>query len=144
MWCIKHAVHFERNLKANHDRISDAIHRSAWELMAEATKEEVRLAIQAGDVDKEGHPMISVVTDGAWSTSSYKTKYNSLSGGYIIGYKTKKVLFIGVRNKYCTVCDITLPQVQKVVFQLTNVPKIGQDRPSYLSAELIYFVYVWI
>ncbi|KAJ8888102.1 hypothetical protein PR048_007589 [Dryococelus australis] len=52
--------------------------------MAEAEQEEVRLAIQAGDVDKEDHPIISV--------------------GCIIEYKTKEVLFIGVRNKYCTVC----------------------------------------
>ncbi|KAJ8889414.1 hypothetical protein PR048_008913 [Dryococelus australis] len=66
--------------KVNNNRISDEIHKSAWELIAKAAPEEVRLAMQAGDVDKEGRPMISIVTDGAWSKRSYKTKYNSLSG----------------------------------------------------------------
>ncbi|KAJ8884693.1 hypothetical protein PR048_016551 [Dryococelus australis] len=72
--------------------------------MCEAAEEEAKMVIEADGVDNEGHPMITVVANGAWSKCSYKTKYNSLSGlGSTIGYRIKKVLFIGMRNKYCTV-----------------------------------------
>ena len=38
---------------------------------------------------------------------SYGKAYDSISGvGAIIGYRIKKILFIGIRNKYCTVCDV--------------------------------------
>lgn len=38
---------------------------------------------------------------------SYGNAYDSLSGvGAIIGYRTKKILFVGVRNKFCTICDM--------------------------------------
>ena len=33
--------------------------------------------------------------------------YDSLSGvGAIIGYRIRKVLFVGIRNKFCTVCHM--------------------------------------
>lgn len=36
-----------------------------------------------------------------------KKKYNSLSGlEVIIGYRSGKVLFIGIKNKQCSMCDI--------------------------------------
>ncbi|XP_011687473.1 PREDICTED: uncharacterized protein LOC105449787 [Wasmannia auropunctata] len=71
----------------------------------------------AGDVEKQialarnetinGVPYITVVADGSWAKRSYGTTYDSLSGvGAIIGYRTKKVLFVGIRNKFCTIsCD---------------------------------------
>lgn len=46
----------------------------------EAAKEEARLAIEHGDVNKNGVPMITVVADGAWSKRSYRSNYNALSG----------------------------------------------------------------
>ena len=46
-----------------------------------------------------------VVVDGSCMTRSYGTNYNSLSGSaVIIGLRTQKVLFIGIRNKYCSKC----------------------------------------
>ncbi|XP_046395536.1 uncharacterized protein LOC124162886 [Ischnura elegans] len=85
--------------------ISSAVHDVAWDLMKKASEQEAELAIQAGEIDKNGVPLITVVADGSWGRRSYKTNYNSLSGvACIVGYRTKKVLFIGVRNKYCSIC----------------------------------------
>ncbi|XP_064485416.1 uncharacterized protein LOC135397751 isoform X2 [Ornithodoros turicata] len=61
--------------------------------------------MEAGDVDADGFPIITVVADGAWCKRSYKNKHDALSGSaVIVGYRTKKVLFLGVRNKFCTLC----------------------------------------
>ena len=64
------------------------------------------LAINMGDVH-DGISYISVVVAGSSMKRSYGTNYDSLSGvGEIIGYLTGKVLFVGIRNKFYTVCDI--------------------------------------
>ena len=89
-----------------HDVVNDSFHNAAWKLMSEAAIEEARIAREKGEVDKDGFPCITVVADGAWAKRSYKTKYDSLSGvAVIVGYETKKILFIGIRNKYCSFCD---------------------------------------
>lgn len=77
----------------------------AYEKMIEAGKEEKRLAVENNEVDDDGVPQITVVADGSWAKRSYKTNYNSHSGAAcIIGYRTKKVLFCGVRNNTCSIC----------------------------------------
>ena len=54
----------------------------------------------------EGVPPITVVVDGGWSKRSHRHSYNANSGvGVIFGTATKKLLYIGVRNKYCVVCS---------------------------------------
>ena len=79
------------------------------EVMAEAMeagKEGKMLAEQRNEYH-EGVPAISVVVDGGWSKRSHKHSYNANSGvGVIFGAVTKRLLFIGVRNKYCSVCSI--------------------------------------
>ncbi|KAK9752198.1 hypothetical protein QE152_g4422 [Popillia japonica] len=73
--------------------------------MEEAGVEEAQLAREAGDIDSEGIPCITVVADGAWSKRSYNVNYNAASGvACIIGQRTRKLLFLGVRNKYCCIC----------------------------------------
>ena len=73
--------------------------------MNQVAENEKSLAVAAGDVDVHGNGLITVVADGSWAKRSYKNKYNSLSAvAAIIGWRTKKILFIGVRNKYCTIC----------------------------------------
>ena len=53
-----------------------------------------------------GVPSISVICDGGWSKRTHKHSYNAMGGvGVIIGAKTKKLLHIGIRNKYCYVCQ---------------------------------------
>ena len=71
-----------------------------------AGAEERRLAIERGEFH-QGVPSVPVTVDGGWSKRSHKHSYNAKSGmAVIIGNTTKKILFMGVRNKYCSVCSI--------------------------------------
>ena len=71
-----------------------------------AGKMERQLAIAQGNYHN-GVPAITVVVDGGWSKRSHKHSYNANSGvGVIFGVVTKALLFIGVRNKYCSICAI--------------------------------------
>ena len=50
---------------------------------------------------------ITVIGDGGWSKRSHKHSYNAKSGvAVIIEQHTKKLLFLGIRNKYCSICSI--------------------------------------
>lgn len=74
--------------------------------MIEAGKEERQLAEAAG-VKDEDVPAIYVIVDGGWSMRSFQHRYTAKSGvAIIIGERTKKLLFLGVRNKYCSICAI--------------------------------------
>lgn len=71
----------------------------------EAGAEERALAVERGDYHHEV-PAITVITDGGWSKRTHKHSYNALGGvAIIIGKETGKLLHIGVRNKYCYVCQ---------------------------------------
>ena len=75
-------------------------------LMIKTGKEEKQMAKQDNNYH-EGVPAITVIVDGGWSKRSHKHSYNANSGvGVIFGAVTKKLLYIGVRNKYCAVCSI--------------------------------------
>ena len=72
--------------------------------MQEAAKEEKKLAIERGSFH-EGIPVITVILDGGWCKRTHKHSYNAKSGvAIIIGSATGKLLHVGVRNKYCSVC----------------------------------------
>ncbi|XP_046144009.1 uncharacterized protein LOC123988344 [Osmia bicornis bicornis] len=81
----------------------------AFELAAQREIEvEKELAIARGDILPGCNiPWIPVVADGSWMKRSYRGgDYNSLSGvGAIVGYHTKKVLYINVKNKFCIICQ---------------------------------------
>ena len=78
-------------------------------LMEEAGREERELAMNRGDYH-EGIPAITVIVDGGWSKRSHRHSYNANSGvGIIIGKETSKILFLGVRNKYCSSCARNIP-----------------------------------
>ncbi|XP_042143988.1 uncharacterized protein LOC120849343 [Ixodes scapularis] len=80
------------------------------ELLASMNVEEARRARESGEIDAEGCPLVTVVADGAWSKRSYKNKYDAPSGmAAIVGHSTHKVLFLGVRNKFCIMCARTKP-----------------------------------
>ncbi|XP_054257576.1 uncharacterized protein LOC129005927 [Macrosteles quadrilineatus] len=88
-----------------HDTLSKGWEDTALEEMKSAATEEIAHAIAEGQVTPDGTPILTVVADGSWAKRSYRTNYNSLSGvAAIVGFNTKKVIFLGVRNKYCTVC----------------------------------------
>ncbi|GBO33029.1 hypothetical protein AVEN_224575-1 [Araneus ventricosus] len=96
----------EKTFIKEQEKISDAWEVTALKEMELAVSEERSLAIQRGDVDSEGIPLLTVVVDGSWAKRSYKTNYASLSGvAAIVGLESKKVLFVGVRNKYCVMCQ---------------------------------------
>ncbi|KAJ8897043.1 hypothetical protein PR048_002389 [Dryococelus australis] len=67
MQCMEKET-FQRRQKS----FSDVIKEVAWERM-QAAGEEVALALEVGEVDEGGIPVITVVTDGAWSKISYGT-----------------------------------------------------------------------
>lgn len=88
-----------------HEEVSQNIFSVSLEEMKKAGQEESKIAIENGDVDEQGRPLITVIADGAWSKRSYKNNYNALSGvASIFGWNTKKCLFVGVKNKYCIIC----------------------------------------
>ncbi|KAJ8876563.1 hypothetical protein PR048_021008 [Dryococelus australis] len=83
-----------------HDTIADG-----WQETAQrGCKVGIEEARKRGHVDEDGTPLLTVVTSDCWSKLSYCTNYNSLSGAAIVGFYTRKVLFISVKNKYCTIC----------------------------------------
>ena len=72
-----------------------------------AGQKERQLAIEQGNYHNRV-PAITVVVDAGWSKRSRKHSYNANSGvGVIFGAATKALLFIGIRNKYCSVCAIS-------------------------------------
>ena len=99
--CMSEKTYIQRR-----ESLVDELLTTAQTEMKLAGEVEKELAIKKGDIHKD-IPYIPVVADGSWMKRSYGTNYDSLSGvGAIIGYHTGKVLFVGVRNKFCTVCDI--------------------------------------
>ncbi|XP_031327537.1 uncharacterized protein LOC116166782 isoform X2 [Photinus pyralis] len=76
-----------------------------WISIEKAGIEEYDIAISKGQVDENGLAWVVVYTDCGWSQRSYGHSYNASSGvAVIIGKATGKILFLGVRNKYCSVC----------------------------------------
>ena len=73
--------------------------------MLAAGQEERRLAIERKYYHEEV-PAITVITDGGWSKRTHKHSYNAAGGvAIIIGKEPKKLLHIGIRNKYCYLCN---------------------------------------
>ena len=74
--------------------------------MAEAGQEEKKIAEENGRFHKRV-PAVTVIVDGGWSKRSHKHSYNAKSGvAIIIDKETGKLLFIGIRNKYCHACAL--------------------------------------
>lgn len=92
--------------KSRNDQLGELWIQTAEKTMRQAAEEESLAAIERGDVDPEdGIPFITVVADECWGKRSYNRNFTSLSGvGAIVGAYTGKVLWIGVRNKYCVMC----------------------------------------
>jgi len=63
-----------------HKTVCQGYELAAIKAMDDAAKIEAELAIQAGDIDTDGTPLVAVVADGSWCKRSYKTMYNSPSG----------------------------------------------------------------
>ena len=63
-----------------HTAVAHLVRESAWKNMEAAAAEEANLATAEGEVDVDGIPCITVVTDGAWGKRSYNVNYNASSG----------------------------------------------------------------
>lgn len=93
---------------------------------ADALREEIELAIAAGEVDAIGNALIAVICDGGCGKRSYGKKFNSLSGcAVLIGVRTKKIVFYGVRNKYCHTCKIAQSKCTPVKEHVCNINYTG-------------------
>ena len=74
--------------------------------MQQVAEEEKQHAIEINSFH-QGIPSIIVVVDGGWSKRSHKHSYNAKSGvAVIFGSHTRKLLFMGVCNKFCGVCAV--------------------------------------
>lgn len=91
---------YEKNIQKEYLKLSK-------KLEAEALAEEIRLAKEANDVDSAGNALIGVEFDGSWEKRSYSKNFSSLAGcAAIVGLRTKRILYSGVKNKYCHICKI--------------------------------------
>ncbi|KOB67837.1 hypothetical protein OBRU01_19203 [Operophtera brumata] len=89
---------------STNEYVSREWEKSATIAMETAAKREREAAIEEGRV-KDGVAVIDVIADGCWGKRTYKKNYSSLSGAAaIVGRRFGEVLFLGVRNKYCTIC----------------------------------------
>jgi hypothetical protein len=62
-----------------HQLLCKQTQNTVWESIEMTGMEEAKLAIENGDINSNGIPMITVVADGAWSKRSYKRNYNATS-----------------------------------------------------------------
>ncbi|KAE8739266.1 hypothetical protein FOCC_FOCC015226, partial [Frankliniella occidentalis] len=101
--------------RRNEQWLGTEFEKMTLESMLEAGMKEVLLAIEAGDVSPDGVPWIRVIADGMWGKRSYGTTYNAKSGvAFIIGARTRKVLFYAVKNKHCFLCVLYLNSNRKI------------------------------
>ncbi len=113
--------------------------------MAEAGQEEKKIAEENGRFH-EGVPAITVIVDGGWSKRSHKHSYNAKSGvAIIIGKETGKLLFIGVRNKYCHACASGMKGKDHVCFRNSNASSSEMETDiileGFLEAEQVHGVH---
>lgn len=95
--CMTRSTYLKKELQIEKDIAT------ALDINLKAVAEE---EIQHSQTDHTGIPLGKCYADCAWCKRSYKTKYNALSGAAsIIGHYTKKVLYIGVANKDCRICQ---------------------------------------
>ena len=122
--------------------IGECWKQSLLESMSEAGREEKRRAEERGNYH-EGVPTITVVVDGGWSKHSHKHSYNAKSGVAIIaGKETGKLLYIGVRNKFCAACSRNIPKENHICFR--NWSKSSSEMESdillqgFMEAERVH------
>ncbi|XP_039296667.1 uncharacterized protein LOC120354188 isoform X2 [Nilaparvata lugens] len=96
----------EKTFKKTEERLGKVWQDVLSQSMKQAGMEEKQLAIANGDVTTNNIPHITVVVDGGWSHRSHGHRYSANSGVVcVIGLRTKKLLHIDVRNKYCSMCS---------------------------------------
>jgi cytochrome c len=76
--------------------LDSSIHRSIKELETED---------EGDEYDFDGKKIKALVGDCGWSKRSYSHKCNSMSAaGVKIEPESKKIVYLGVKNKHCSIC----------------------------------------
>lgn len=103
---IMNMTYMSKNTFANSEKAAgDGIEVYSKDTMDAAIDEEKKLAKEGCNVDRDGFYNVCAIVDGGWCKRSYGHGYNASSGvAVIIGALTKKILYIGVRNKVCLIC----------------------------------------
>lgn len=119
----------ERKYQKIEEKVGNDIISTAEATMKEAIDEEKEAAFKRGDVDTDGFALITVVTDGVWGKRSYGNgNFSSMVGcATIIGFHTKKVLWMDVKNKYCLVCVRNATKKKSVPEHLCNANYKGSS-----------------
>jgi putative phage-type endonuclease len=66
---------------------------------------EIETEREGDEYDFDGKKIISLIGDCGWSKRSYSHNYNAMSGaGVLIEQNSKKLIYLGVKNKYCSIC----------------------------------------
>ncbi len=122
--------------------IGEVWKKELLESMTKAGMKEKRLAEENGEYYQE-IPAITVIVDGGWSKRSHKHSYNANSGvGIIIGKRTRKLLYVGVRNKYCHACATNIPKDKHVCFKNWNRSSSEMEADiileGFLEAEKVH------
>ena len=99
------------------------------------------MALEAGEkIHPNGAVETCVIADGSWCTRSYGNRYRALSGcGVVIGFYSKNLLNLGIRNKYCCNCEKYRHQVNRSVpehtcFMNWQGPSTGMESDILVDA----------
>jgi hypothetical protein len=76
----------EKTYRKHHESVCEGWEISAVKEMEAAAKIEAEKAVESGDVDKDGVPLITVIADGSWCKRSYRSNYSSLGGVVSINF----------------------------------------------------------
>uniref|UniRef100_A0A6P7G3P4 Uncharacterized protein LOC114337382 isoform X1 n=1 Tax=Diabrotica virgifera virgifera TaxID=50390 RepID=A0A6P7G3P4_DIAVI len=109
--------------KKTDGKLINNFYNTATELMLAAGKKEESLARERVEVNPEDDKaVISVIADGAWARRSNKSIFSANSGvTCIIGKRTGKRLYLGVKNKYCCVCASKILSLHTYVTKIITV-----------------------
>ena len=95
--------------------------------MQQVAEEEKQHAIATNSFH-QGVPSITVVVDGGWSKWTHKHSYNAKSGlAVIFGSHIRRLLFIGVCNKFCAVCAVSENKGNDAPQHSTDATATGQS-----------------
>ena len=107
MSCVTVPALFKKSFMHLEHSLGTLFEATVSQQLLSAAEQERQLAVLNGCYHN-GVPAITVVLDAGWSNRSHKHFYNAKSGvSVIFGAAIKKLLFIGVRNKYFSVCALS-------------------------------------
>ncbi|GFX42953.1 uncharacterized protein TNCV_4058771 [Trichonephila clavipes] len=100
--------------------------------LADCINEEKRLSHSRQGIDTDGYYCLTAIVDGGWCKRSYGHGYNASSGvALIIGMATQKIIFIGIRNKICLICQAVetgrIPDKNHICYKNWNGSSTGME-----------------